>query len=228
MLHLLPLLVLLGAFQEPARPPARKPATASAPAPLPTPTPRPARPPAPAGLSWEEADYVEQMVARMEQRLRSGRAASEQTVVVTERQLNSYITLSLGPTLPAGVSGLQLRLSKDRLGASALVDLDRVKAQLPRGAASGVLMFLGGTLPVEVYGRLATANGQGRIDLEQATVGGVSLPTGLVAQLVSMSTKNAAHPQGFDILAPFALPWSARQLRVEPGRALLDFALPRR
>ncbi len=230
MLHLLPLLVLLGVSQEPARPAAPRPATAPAKAPLPTPTPRPtppARPPAPAGLSWEDADYVEQMLARMEQRLKSGRAAADGTVVVTERQLNSYVTLALGPTLPAGVSGLQLRLAKDRLGASALVDLDRVKAQLPKGATSGLLMFLGGTLPVELYGRLATANGQGRIDLEQATVGGVSLPTSLVAQIVSMSTKNAAHPQGFDILAPFPLPWSARQLRLEPGRALLDFALPR-
>ena len=224
MLHLVPLLVLLGALQEPAAPAARRPASASAKAPLPTPTPRP---PAPPGLSWDDADFVEQTLARMERRVRSGRAASDQTVIVTERQLNSYVTLSLGPTLPAGVSGLQLRLSQDRLGASALVDLDRVKAQLPKGAASGLLMFLGGTLPVEVHGRLASANGQGRIDLEQATVGGVSLPASLVAQIVAMTTKSAAHPQGFDILAPFPLPWSARQLRLEPGRALLDFVAPR-
>ncbi|HVO09594.1 MAG TPA: hypothetical protein VMX54_02465 [Vicinamibacteria bacterium] len=226
MANVVQLLVLLGALQAPASPAARTPATTSAPAPLPTPTPRPPRPPAPPGLSWEEADHVEQTLTRMEQRLKSGRAAAE-TVVVTERQLNSYVTLSLGPTLPAGVSGLQLRLSQDRLGASALVDLDRVKAQLPKGAASGLLMFLGGTLPVEVHGRLASANGQGRIDLEQATVGGVSLPASLVAQIVAMTTKSAAHPQGFDILAPFPLPWSARQLRLEPGRALLDFVAPR-
>jgi len=210
MLHLLQVVVLL----------------ASAGAPPPTPTP--ARPPAPLGLSWDDADYVEKTLDRMEKRLQSGRAAADETVVVTERQLNSYVTLSLGPRMPAGVSHLQLRLQKDRLAASALVDLDRVKAQLPPGAASGLLMFLGGTLPVEVYGRLATADGLGRIDLEQATVGGVSLPTSLVAQVISMSTKSAARPQGFDILSPFPLPWSARQLRLEPGRALLDFVAPRR
>jgi hypothetical protein len=59
--------------------------------------------------------------------------------------------------------------------------------------------------------------------VEQATVAGVSLPASLVAQVVSQSTKNAQRPQGFDILAPFPLPYKARRVRLEPGRALVEF-----
>jgi glucose/arabinose dehydrogenase len=223
MIPVVSLAVALAALQAPVRPAAGKPARPAAAAAAPAAAPTPARPPAPAGLSWADADDLQRTIDRMERRIRSGRTPADETVVVTERQLNSYVTLSLGSQLPPGVSGLQLRLQRDRLAASALVDLDRVKTKLPAGTMSGMLAFLGGTVPVQLDGRVSTANGQGRVAVEQASVGGISLPSSVVAQIVSMATRNAARPQGFDILAPFPLPWSARQVRLEPGRALLDF-----
>ncbi len=192
-------------------------------APTPAPQPTPRRPPAPPGLSWEDAEAIEQTVLRISERLRSGQPAAAETVIVTERQLNSYLNLSLGPQLPQGVSTLELRLEQDRLGAHALLDLDQVKQKLPRGATAGLLTFLSGTVPVELSGRITCANGTGRVEIEQATVAGISLPVSMLAQIVSLSTRSAAQPQGFDLLAPFRLPWTARQLRLEPGRALVDF-----
>jgi hypothetical protein len=163
-------------------------------------------------------------VTRVERRLRSGRPAADGPLVVTERQLNSYVNLSLASLLPAGVSSLRLQLQKDRLGAQAQVDLDRVKGQLPPGSTGGLLALLSGVVPVELSGRLVAANGSGRVEIEQASVGGVSLPASLVAQMVTLSTRNAKRPQGFDILAPFPLPWTAREVRLEPGRALVGFS----
>jgi hypothetical protein len=184
---------------------------------------RPVRPPAPAGLSWEDADAVARTVERVERRLRSGRPASRKTIVVTERQLNSYVNLSLAPKMPAGVSGIELRLQRDGLAARGLIDLDRVKERLPPGGTSGLLGLLGGTVPVELKGRLPNGGGSARIELEQALVGGVSLPPGVLAQLVSYATRTAKHPEGFDIQAPFKLPWTAHRVRLEPGRALFEF-----
>jgi hypothetical protein len=181
------------------------------------------RPPAPAGLSWEDADRVARTVARVERRLAAGKPAARQTLVVTERQLNSWVNLSLASKMPEGLSGLALGLQKDRLSARGTVDLDRVKAKIPPGVGTGFLAFLSGTVPVEVRGRFSSAEGKGRIELEEALVAGVSLPTSLVAQLVTQSTRSAARPQGFDILSPFPLPFTARQVRLEPGRALVDF-----
>jgi len=183
----------------------------------------PVRPPAPAGLSWEDADWVAETVARVEKRLAAGKPASRQTLVVTERQLNSWVNLSLATKMPDGLSGFALGLQKDRLSARGTVDLDRVKAKIPQGVGTGLLAFLGGSVPVELRGRFSSAEGTGKIEVEEALVSGISLPTALVAQLVSQSTRSATRPQGFDILSPFPLPFTARRVRLEPGRALVDF-----
>jgi hypothetical protein len=187
------------------------------------PAPAPVRPAPPPGLSWEEADEIAETLARIERRLASGRPASRQAIVVTERQLNSYVNLSLAAKIPPGVSGLDLRLEKDRLGVRAMLDLDRVKERLPQEGASGLLAFLGGTVPVEIRGRVPSGAGKGRIEVEQATVAGVSLPVSVLAQVVALATRCERQPRGFDLLAPFDLPWTARRVRLEPGRALVEF-----
>ena len=181
----------------------------------------PVRPPAPAGLSWNDADWVADTLARIERRLGAGKPASRQTIVVTERQLNSYVSLSLAPKIPPGLSGLELDLQKDRLFARGILDLDQVKSKTPQGA--GLLAFLSGSVPVELRGRFSSAEGKGRVDVEEALVAGISLPPAVLAQIVSQSTRSPARPQGFDILAPFPLPFTARRVRLEPGRALVDF-----
>ncbi len=183
----------------------------------------PVRPPAPAGLSWADADWVAETVARVEKRLAAGKPASRQTLVVTERQLNSWVSLSLAAKMPDGLSGFELGLQKDRLSARGTLDLDRVKAKIPQGVGTGLLAFLSGSVPVELRGRFSSAEGKGKIEVEEAVVAGMSLPTALVAQLVSQSTRSATRPQGFDILSPFPLPFTARRVRLEPGRALVDF-----
>jgi hypothetical protein len=170
-------------------------------------------------VSWEDADYVAGTLARIERRLGAGKPASRQPIVVTERQLNSYVRLAA--KLPPALTNIALGLQKDTLLARGTVDLDQVKSRMPQGA--GLLAFLSGTVPVELRGRLWSAEGKGRVEVEQATVGGISLPASLVAQIVSQSTKDAGRPQGFDILAPFPLPYTARRVRLEPGRALVEF-----
>jgi hypothetical protein len=141
--------------------------------------------------------------------------------VVTERQLNSYVTLALGAKVPAGLSGLEIALQKDRLLARGVLDLDRVKSKIPQGA--GLLAFLSGAVPVELRGRFSSAEGSGRVEVEEALVAGISLPPAVLAQIVSQSTRSEKRPQGIDILAPFPLPFTARRVRLEPGRALVEF-----
>ena len=99
----------------------------------------PVRPPAPAGLSWEDADWVAETLARIERRLGAGKPASRQTIVVTEKQLNSYVSLSLAAKIPPALSALEIDLQKDRLFARGMLDLDRVKSKVPTGA--GLLAF---------------------------------------------------------------------------------------
>jgi hypothetical protein len=181
--------------------------------------PAPARP----GLSWEEADTVARHLRRIGRRLRSGRPASKDTIVVTEREVNSFVNLSLAEKIPPEVSDLELELEQDHLRARALVDLDRLRDKLPESGPAAFLSMLSGAVPVELGGRLESAEGLARVELETILIGGVSLPPSVLAQIVSFATRNEEHPEGLDIGAPVALPWTAKSVRLEPGRALFDF-----
>jgi hypothetical protein len=182
----------------------------------------PVRPPAPAGLSWEDSDAVALTVARVERRLKAGKPASADPIALTEKQLNSYVNLGLAAKVPPALTSLAVGLQKDRLRAEGMLDLDKVKSKMPQGA--GLLAFLSGSVPVTLQGRFSSADGTARVEVEEATVAGISLPPSLLAQIVSQSTRSAKRPQGFDILAPFPLPYGARRVRLEPGRALVEFA----
>jgi hypothetical protein len=181
--------------------------------------PEPARP----GLSWDDADTVTRHLRRIGRRLRSGRPASKDTIVVTERELNSFVNLELADEIPPEVSDLELELEQGRLLARARLDLDRLKEKIPEGGPTAVLFMLGGIVPVELAGRLESADGLARVDLDTVDIGGVGVPPSLLAQIVSAATRDEEHPDGIDIAAPVALPWTARSIRLEPGRALVDF-----
>lgn len=182
------------------------------------------RPKAPAGLSWADADHVAQTVARLERRLKAGKPASREPIAVSERQVNSYVTLSLAPLFPPALSGLSFRFEPGRLAASGMLDLDAVRSQIPKSGPSSLLAFLSGTVPVALTGRFQGSNGQGRVEVEEALVAGISLPPALLAQIVAQATRTKKQPQGFDLMAPFPLPWTARGVRLEAGRAVVEFA----
>jgi len=196
--------------------------SAQAAGPAPEARPAPWRP----GLSWEEADSVVRTLRRIGRRVRSGRPASTETIVVSEGEINSFVNLSLAEQIPPEVSDLELQLEQDHLGARAVVDLDLLRTKLPDEGPAAMLSMLTGTVPVELEGRLESAEGLARIEIERVLIGGVSLPPSLLAQIVSYATRNEERPEGLDIGAPIALPWTAKSVRLEPGRALFDFFPP--
>ena len=182
------------------------------------------RPKAPPGLSWEEAAHVAETVARLERRLKAGKPASREPIAVSERQINSYVRLTLAPTLPPALSALSVHFEPGRLAANGMLDLDAVRSKLPTSGPSSLLSFLSGTVPVALKGRFQGVNGEGRVEIEEAAVSGISLPPALLSQIVAQATRSAKQPQGFDLLAPFPLPWTARNVRLEAGRAVVEFA----
>jgi len=208
-------LVVLQVAGQPAVPPKAAPASTGT-----------ARPQPPPGLSWEDADHVAETVARLERRLKAGKPASREPIAVSERQVNSYVALTLAAKLPPSVSGLSFRFEPGTLAANGMLDLDAVRSKLPSSGPGSLLSFLGGTVPVAVRGRLSGANGQGRVEVEQATVAGIGLPPALLAQIVAQATRSSKQPGGYDLLAPFPLPWTAQSVRLETGRAVVEFAQP--
>jgi hypothetical protein len=184
----------------------------------PAPESRPAPPRA--GLSWQEADTLARKIQEVEELKRTGKPVPRQTVQVTEAQLNSYLNLTLGTRTLKGVQDLDVRFERERLAAHALVDLDRLPI---KGSLGFFGNLLGGSVPVELRGRMPNRDGQGTIDVEELRLSGYSMPKSVLAQIVSASTKSSENPSGFDINAPFKLPYDVRSVRFEPGKAVVEF-----
>jgi hypothetical protein len=193
-------------------------ASAAAADPPPRAVPRP-------GLSWAEAASLEGKLAAIEkQRDIAPRKSRPETVTITEAELNSYLNLTLAEKLPRELKDLDVRLEHERLQATGMVDLDKVKAKVAASSSSwNPLMLMGGFVPVQLRGRLVNRDGFGSIIWEDVRVNTWSLPVSLLEQMVASATRKADNPDGYDITAPFRLPYSVRRVRLEPGRAFLEF-----
>jgi hypothetical protein len=181
-------------------------------------------PPAPPPLSQSAALTLAKKLASIEKRGRtrpkgSGKA---ETVVVTEHELNSYLNLTLAQDLPKGVSDVHFAIQRERLEATGQLDLDSL--DLKRGGSPfSPLALLSGKVPVLLRGRLQSLDGFGTLMIEEAQLATIPVPLPFLERIVTSSTRNAQNPQGFDINAPFRFPYTLRRVRLEPGRALLEF-----
>jgi len=177
-------------------------------------------PPAP---SWPQANSLTRKLEAIEKRRKDPRPRPE-TVLVTEGELNSYLALTMGPKMPPGITGVQVRLERERVSALGYVDLDRWGQTLKSSSSSfSLLALLGGQVPIELRARIPTNDGFGTLEWEHIRISSLPVPLRALEELVAALTRTPSQPGGFDIRAPFRLPYSARRIRLEPGRALLDF-----
>jgi len=184
----------------------------------------PARTPAPPGLSWTDADSLSRKLRQIRTDARSrGGFRRGSRVEVTEAELNSYLNLTIASQMPEGVTDVAFGFDAGKLEAKAMVDLERVRGQAPALGSWSPLAILGGSLAVELKGRLFGDDGFATVQLESVTVGSLPVPLSVLAGVVASSTQSPKRPRGFDILAPFRLPYSVKKVRLEPGRAWLEF-----
>jgi hypothetical protein len=174
-------------------------------------------------LSWDQANSLTRKLESIEKR-RMEKSRKPQSVLFTQGEVNSYLNLTYAEKLPKGLKDVEVRLDRDRILAKGLVNIDRVKGKVGNGGGSwGPLSFLSGDVPVEIMGKLISKDGFGTIQWETVYLSSMRLPVSALEQLVLSATKTDANPEGFDIHAPFRLPYSVNRVRLEPGRALLDF-----
>ncbi len=181
-------------------------------------------PTAPRGglVSWDLANSLTRKLEAIEKR-RLEKRKKRETVLLTQGELNSYLNLAYAEKLPKGVRDVEVRLDRDRILAKGMVNIDRVKGKVGESGGWGPLSFLSGDVPVEITGKVVAKDGFGQVVWETVYLSSMRLPTSVLEQLVLSATKTAANPEGVDISAPFRLPYSVNRLRLEPGRALLDF-----
>ena len=137
----------------------------------------------------------------------------------SEDETNSYLKFKSGPLLPTGLTEPVITLhGAGRVTGRAVVDLDVVREKQSSGSWFDPTSYLTGKLPVSAVGRIVTADGKGRFELERADVSGIPVPKSLLAQMVNYFTRTAANPGGATIDDTFELPEKIRRIDITTGR----------
>lgn len=137
----------------------------------------------------------------------------------TEDETNSYLKYKSGPLLPTGMAEPVITMhGEGRVTGRAVVDLDVVRQKQGSGGWFDPTSYLTGKLPVSAVGRIITADGKGRFELERADVSGIPVPKSLLAQMVTYFTRTADNPKGSSIDDTFELPAAIRRIDVAAGR----------
>lgn len=143
------------------------------------------------------------------------KAKTERSTPFTEAETNSFLKFKSGPLLPTGLTEPVITLhGQGRVTGRAIVDLDVVRQKQSTGGWFDPTSYLSGKLPVSAVGRIVTADGKGRFELERADVSGLPVPKSLLAQMVNYFTRTADNPAGSSIDDTFELPANIRRIDV--------------
>ena len=149
------------------------------------------------------------------------KARPAQSTQVTDAEVNSYLRYHAKDQIPVGVVDPTLQaLGNGRVGGRAIVDLDAVRKQKQRGWLDP-MGYLTGRLPITARGRLTTAKGVGRFELEGAEISGVTIPKTFVQELLSFYSRTPEDPDGINMDDPFQLPARIYEIRVATGTATI-------
>ncbi len=137
----------------------------------------------------------------------------------TDREVNAYFKIKGPEFLPEGLLNPQVTIGDGgKLDARAIVDLDAALKTKQRSFFDP-LSWLSGKTEVTATGTVRAAEGMGTLQLDNATLGGISIPKTLLQTLVSYYTRTPDAPQGFDIDKPFVLPAKIRAVETRRGEA---------
>lgn len=143
---------------------------------------------------------------------------------ILEREVNSYLRYQLREQVPVGVIDPVITIVGDgRVTGTATVDLDEVKKgqKSSGGGLFDPMSYIGGQMPVTAAGTLQTQNGTGRFVLESASISGVPIPKTFLQQVVTYYSRTPENPSGLNLDDAFELPARIREIRVQPGQAIV-------
>ncbi len=171
--------------------------------------------------SKRDATLLKQKVATIAAHGEKATAQARKTLV-TESEVNSYLVYEAREQIPTGVVEPSITiLGGGRVSARAVVDLDAVRKQKAPTSLLDPMNYLMGRLAVTAVGRLRTANGVGRFELESSSVGSIPIPKILLQEIVSYYSRTPEKPGGIGLDDPFALPAKIREIQVDRGQAII-------
>jgi hypothetical protein len=174
-----------------------------------------------AALSKQQSDAFAKKIVLV-QKMAEEKSSKDRPTTFTQDETNSYLKFGAGGLLPTGLTQPEITmLGQGRVSGRAIVDLDIVRQKQSSGGWFDPMSYLTGQLPVVASGRIVTADGKGRFELDRAELSGVPIPKSFLGQMVNFFTRTASNPKGSSIDDTFELPANIRSIDVEQGRFVL-------
>jgi hypothetical protein len=152
----------------------------------------------------------------------SAAPSKSRTTTISQREVNSYLRFHMREQVPQGITEPVITIVGDgRVSGEAIVDLDAVSRSRRSSSMLDPMRWLTGRLPVTATGRLETGEGEGRFVFGSATVGGVPVPRSVLQQVLTHYSRTPENPNGLGLEDRFTLPAQIREIRVQPGEALV-------
>jgi hypothetical protein len=139
--------------------------------------------------------------------------------VLTEAEMNTYLQYRAQSWLPSGITNPRLDfIGSNRVTVFVVADLDNVRRK-SSGGWFDPTAYLSGKLPVQATGTLTTGDGQGKFDLEQATVEGIPVPRLFIDELLAYYTRSPENPDGVRLDESFILPAAIERVDIGADEA---------
>ncbi len=175
------------------------------------------------GLSRELSDSLGKKLERLE-KFEHDPKAKRESVSVSESEVNSYVRYALAEKVPRGLRDVRIVLRDGRLELRGIANLSEFQDLKQKAAgATSFLSLLGGDMPVEIVVDFKSDRGFGQFEVVNAQVGPVPLSAAILGDIVARATVDAARPNGFDIRAPFRLPYAAKRIKPQQALATVEY-----
>ena len=154
--------------------------------------------------------------------MKPGKAKVRPSMEVSAEELNSYLNLTLGPKMPPELSEVVLAIESGRLAGTGSSTSTASRPRCPPQGPWSPLNFLSGRVAVDLKTQLPSRDGMGTSWSKRCASGGSPCPSPWCSRWCS-GDADPREPRGLRPSAPFRLPYAVRQVRLEAGKAWLDF-----
>ena len=135
---------------------------------------------------------------------------------ITEAELESYVMVYLRKDIPIQIESVRAHLTPGVVAADT-------RLTIPAGTTGNTLVdaLVTGTHNLLISGKLMTANGEGKFDIQSLSVDGIPVPNILIDALIRKYAK-PKYPD-VDLKEPFDLPWGIQSIDIGQGKATVTY-----
>lgn len=142
----------------------------------------------------------------------------------TEPEIDAFLHYELSQHYPQGLRQIRVRFQENLLLARALVNFDKMHAELDPSVILLLSVLLGGEHSLEVVSKLTTENGVGRYEILGVKLDGKEISR-LLIDLLLLHYVIPKYPKAQQPNIDFNLPFKIQSIKLTPGKASVRYGM---